>query len=142
MHSIFQLYHTYHSHYISTLKSILESSIIKIGIGLKSDRKLLLKKYDIKLSHTLDLNKIFNHFGHNTDIGLKNAIALTLNQHFHKSSHQSKSNWANKHLTPKQISYAANDAYGALLVFYHLPYIPIENLKSLSQNHYYQRFSH
>jgi ribonuclease D len=39
------------------------------------------------------------------------------NRRFLKSRKATTSNWANLHLTPTQLSYAANDAYAALRVY-------------------------
>ncbi|MFC6053397.1 exonuclease [Acinetobacter sp. Ac_877] len=89
---------------------------IKIGFGLKNDAHLFRKK-GIELNSIIELSKCFSSFGYKNQVGLKNAIAILFNEHFPKSKKISTSNWARKELTPQQISYAAADTYGAILVF-------------------------
>ncbi|WP_163121625.1 3'-5' exonuclease [Acinetobacter portensis] len=108
---------------------------IKIGFGLKNDAHLFRKK-GIELNSIIELSKCFSSFGYKNQVGLKNAIAILFNEHFPKSKKISTSNWARKELTSQQISYAAADAYGAILVFEELlrlgllpKNIPSTNLK-------------
>lgn len=89
---------------------------IKVGFGLKNDAHLFRKK-GIELNSVIELSKCFSTFGYKNQVGLKNAIAILFNLHFPKSKKISTSNWARKHLTEAQISYAAADAYGAVWVF-------------------------
>ena len=89
---------------------------IKVGFGLKNDAHLFRKK-GIELNSVIELSKCFSTFGYKNQVGLKNAIAILFNLHFPKSKKISTSNWARKHLTEAQISYAGADAYGAVLVF-------------------------
>lgn len=53
-------------------------------------------------------------------MGVQKAVALLLGQYLAKSKKVGTSNWARKPLTSQQISYAAADAYAALLVFLEL----------------------
>lgn len=89
---------------------------IKIGFGLKNDAHLFRKK-GIELNSIIELSKCFSSFGYKNQVGLKNAIAILFQLHFPKSKKISTSNWARKELHSHQISYAAADAYGAVLVF-------------------------
>ena len=89
---------------------------IKVGFGLKNDAHLFRKK-GIELNSVIELSKCFSSFGYKNQVGLKNAIAILFILHFQKSKKISTSNWARKELSPQQISYAAADAYGAVLVF-------------------------
>lgn len=53
-------------------------------------------------------------------MGVQKAVALLFGQYLSKSKKVGTSNWAQKPLTPQQISYVAADAYAALLVFLEL----------------------
>jgi len=89
---------------------------IKVGFGLKNDKHIFHKK-GIELESCVDLAKGFSHFGFTQQMGVQKAIALLFGQYLAKSKKVGTSNWARKPLTPQQISYAAADAYAALLVF-------------------------
>lgn len=88
----------------------------KVGFGLKNDAHLFRKK-GLELKSTIELSKCFGSFGFQNAMGLKNAMALLFHVHFQKNKKISTSNWSKKILSPEQISYAAADAYAALLVF-------------------------
>ncbi|HJF27218.1 MAG TPA: 3'-5' exonuclease domain-containing protein 2 [Acinetobacter lwoffii] len=89
---------------------------IKVGFGLKNDAHLFRKR-GIELNNVIELSTCFRDFGLKNPIGLKNAMALLFQVNFPKSKHISTSNWATKHLSPAQISYATADAYAPRLVF-------------------------
>ena len=59
----------------------------------------------------------FRERGYRKDMGVRGAVAVMFNKRFIKSKKASTSNWANPALTPAQVVYAANDAYGALRVY-------------------------
>ncbi|AZC07329.1 MULTISPECIES: 3'-5' exonuclease [Acinetobacter] len=92
---------------------------LKVGFGLKNDKHIFHKK-DIELESCIDLAKGFSHFGFTQQMGVQKAVALLFGQYLSKSKKVGTSNWAQKPLTPQQISYAAADAYAALLVFLEL----------------------
>ncbi|MDV2439574.1 3'-5' exonuclease [Acinetobacter gerneri] len=92
---------------------------LKVGFGLKNDLYLFRKK-NIELQGIFDLAKSFKSFGITNAVGIKNAIAVLFQQNFPKNKRISTSNWSKSHLSPEQISYAAADAYAALLVFLEL----------------------
>ncbi|MDQ9035207.1 3'-5' exonuclease [Acinetobacter seifertii] len=92
---------------------------IKVGFGLKNDKHIFHKK-GIELESCIDLAKGFSHFGFTQQMGVQKAVALFFGQYLSKSKKVGTSNWAQKPLTPQQISYAAADAYAALLVFLEL----------------------
>ncbi|MBJ9722112.1 3'-5' exonuclease domain-containing protein 2 [Acinetobacter calcoaceticus] len=89
---------------------------IKVGFGLKNDKHIFHKK-GIELESCVDLAKGFSHFGFTQQMGIQKAVALLFGQYLSKSKKIGTSNWARKPLTSQQISYAAADAYAALLVF-------------------------
>ena len=49
-------------------------------------------------------------------MGIKSAVAVVFGQRFIKSKKIATTNWANEQLEPRQVLYAANDAYVALRV--------------------------
>ena len=99
------------------LVEILESeSVLKVGFGLRSDHKEIRAKFGVTLRAVLDLNDVFNKDGHRGTTGARAAVAMVMNQKFHKSKAISTSNWAVAQLSPKQLLYAANDAYVAIRV--------------------------
>ncbi len=111
---IFQLYRS-DGH--DTLTQILESqTIVKVGFGLTVDQGQIRQQLGMKLKYVLDLDRIFRKDGYCHTLGVRAAIALVLNQKFHKSRRTTVSNWSTPELTPTQLLYAANDAYSALRV--------------------------
>ena len=99
------------------LIEILESeAVLKVGFGLRSDHKEIRAKFGVTLRAVLDMNDVFNRDGHRGTTGARAAVAMVMNQQFHKSKAVSTSNWAVTQLSPKQLLYAANDAYVAVKV--------------------------
>lgn len=92
---------------------------IKVGFGLKNDKHIFHKK-GIELESCVDLAKGFSHFGYKQQMGVQKAVALLFRQYLAKSKKVGTSNWSQKPLSSQQISYAAADAYAALLVFLEL----------------------
>ncbi|MDO9402595.1 MAG: 3'-5' exonuclease [Polaromonas sp.] len=103
---------------LRAVAQLLESpTIIKAGFGLGDDRKRIIHKLGVDPHGILDLNVIFRERGYRKDMGVRGAVAVMFNKRFIKSKKASTSNWANPVLTPAQVIYAANDAYGALRVY-------------------------
>ena len=90
--------------------------VIKVGFGLKSDGKHIHAKLDIRLAGVVDLNTIFSMDGYHREMGVRAAVGLVFKQRFAKAKYVTTSNWSQHRLTPKQMHYAANDAYAALKV--------------------------
>lgn len=110
------IFQTWRKESHAVLKQLMESThMVKVGFDLKSDRGHLQRKLDIHASAVLDLDTLFRQDGYQS-IGVRAAVALTLNQKFHKSKHVTTSNWGLRELSDKQLLYAANDAYAALKV--------------------------
>jgi ribonuclease D len=104
------------------LKEVIESdTIAKIGFGLESDRVQLERKLGIRLGKTVELTKALRYLGYKDDLGAKAAVAVVLGRRMQKSNAVKTSNWASPILQPKQLLYAANDAYAALCVFQGMP---------------------
>ena len=111
---IFQLNRTdCHQVLIELLQS---EDVIKVGFGLKSDRRHIHRKLSIKLRNVLDLDAVFRKDGYRHETGVRAAIAIVFNKKFNKSKKVSTSNWALPQLTSRQLLYAANDAYAAIRV--------------------------
>jgi len=95
---------------------IASKDVLKVGFGLKNDHGQIRHRLGITLDHTLDLDQTFRKLGYSGQIGVRGAIGVLLKQCFKKSKSTTTSNWAQKQLTPRQLTYAANDAYAALKV--------------------------
>lgn len=91
--------------------------IVKAGFGLGDDKKRILQKLGVEPQGVLDLNHVFHQRGWRKDMGVKGAVAVMFQRRFLKSKKAATSNWAQPQLTPSQLLYAANDAYGALRVY-------------------------
>lgn len=91
--------------------------IVKAGFGLGDDKKRILHKLGVLPQSVLDLNHVFHQRGWRKDMGVKGAVAVLFQRRFIKSKKVATSNWAQPHLTPAQLVYAANDAYGAMRVY-------------------------
>ena len=99
------------------LVELLQSEqVIKVGFGLKSDGRYIHAKLGVDLAGVVDLNAIFSMDGYHKEMGVRAAVALLFNQRFAKARHITTSNWSQHQLNPKQLLYAANDAYAALRV--------------------------
>lgn len=86
-------------------------NVLKVGFGLSSDHAQIRAKLGVKPAAVLDLDVVFRKLGHRGETGARAAVHLVLNQYFRKSKAVSTTNWAQPTLSPKQLLYAANDAY-------------------------------
>ena len=99
------------------LMELLQSEqLIKVGFGLRSDRGHILAKLGVHFNAVVDLNTVFSMKGYHKEMGVRAAVGLVLNQRFAKARHVTTSNWSQPQLNPRQMIYAANDAYAALKV--------------------------
>ena len=64
----------------------------------------------------LDLTRVFHRKGYPRELGIKSAVAIVFGKRFVKSKKITTTNWASERLEPRQVIYAANDAYVALRV--------------------------
>ncbi len=112
---LFQLHRSEGRPFLQEL--LLADHVMKIGFDLTSDRALLKRKLGIETRGIIDLSGAFRKRGYRNTMGVKSAVALVLNRNFQKSKHVTTSNWAAHTLSPRQICYAANDAYAALMVW-------------------------
>lgn len=99
------------------VSELLQSErVLKVGFGLKNDRGQIHSKLGVPLRGVLDLDQIFRKQGYSKQIGVRAAVGALLGQNFPKSKRVTTSNWAAADLAPRQLLYAANDAYAALRV--------------------------
>lgn len=100
---------------------LLESAEIqKIGFGLRGDLSQISNRFGIRPSSIHDLDRSFKQLGYRNPVGAKSAIAMLFERRLLKSKSVTTSNWGSPTLTEKQLIYAANDAYAALLVYHAL----------------------
>lgn len=99
------------------VRILLSTTVTKVGFGLKSDHGQIHAKLGVALNAVIDLNDVFRREGYRGDMGARAAVGVALNQRFNKNKSITTTNWSLPELTPKQLLYAANDAYAALKVF-------------------------
>jgi hypothetical protein len=95
---------------------IATKRVLKVGFGLKNDHGQIRDRLGISLNHVLDLDQVFLKLGYRARIGVRGAMGVLLKQCFKKSKSTTTSNWAKHELTPRQLLYAANDAFAALKI--------------------------
>jgi len=96
------------------------SALLKVGFGLDQDRRLIALRLKVQPQALVDLETLFARRGYGRGVGVKAAVAIVFKRRFSKSKSASTSNWARRRLSPKQLLYAANDAYAALRVYHAL----------------------
>ncbi|MGF1761714.1 3'-5' exonuclease domain-containing protein 2 [Photobacterium sagamiensis] len=101
---------------IKEIDQILSNpNIKKVGFGLADDKRIIFRKFGIKVVNTVELSKKVKLFlGVKQNVGARVAVAMLFNQRLTKSAQ--KSNWSIFPLKDYQLRYAANDAYAALCV--------------------------
>lgn len=100
---------------IEPIRQLLQrDDIIKVGAGLKADKKLLRQEFDIQLKGIVDLVSAFNALGYKNDMGVKTMLAMLTGQQLQKSKRLSRSNWSLPNLSPEQCHYASDDAFAPL----------------------------
>jgi ribonuclease D len=128
LHDRAYLFQLHRAEGMQFLLELLQSEqLIKVGFGLRSDRRHILAKLGVHFNAVVDLNTVFSMDGYHREMGVRAAVGLVLKQRFAKARHVTTSNWSQPQLTPQQMLYAANDAYAALKVLEALN-LPIEEL--------------
>jgi hypothetical protein len=111
------IFQTLNPHSRSYLAQLLASKqVLKVGFGLESDRQQIRALLNVDSAGVEDLNVVFRREGFARTAGVRAAVAIVMNQKFHKSKRVTTSNWAANKLSDQQLLYAANDAYAALKV--------------------------
>jgi ribonuclease D len=92
----------------------------KIGFGLGGDLSHISKRFGIRPNAIVDLDTSFKRLGYRNAVGAKSAIAILFQRRMIKSKTTTTSNWSLATLSERQLVYAANDAYAAILVYHAL----------------------
>lgn len=131
---LFQLRHTAGHPFL--LELLQAPALLKVGFGLRSDRKHIHAKLGVNPDGLVDLNNIFSMQGYHKEMGVRAAVAKVLQQRLAKSRKVTTSNWSNTQLSAAQMLYAANDAYAALKVLeaLNLPREKLPVMQKLSHN--------
>lgn len=111
---VFQLRHQVNSDLVRAI--LTDKAIVKVGFDLKQDQVQLRSRLGVAAAPVLDLTHVFHRKGYVRELGIKSAVAVVFGQRFIKSKKIATTNWANEQLEPRQVLYAANDAYVALRV--------------------------
>lgn len=111
---VFQLHDPDVKHTVAELLAM--PGVTKAGFGLGDDRKRIQQRLGVDPPHLLDINALFRARGYRKELGIKGAVAVVFGQQFAKSKKAATSNWAVRDLSPAQVVYAANDAWGAAKV--------------------------
>lgn len=111
---VFQLHET--GSEVLVREVLAAPGVVKVGFDLRSDQKQLMQRLGVHAQPLLDLDFVFRARGYPKSIGVKAAIALLFNQRLMKSKRVTTSNWSRHTLEPRQVLYAANDAYAAWAV--------------------------
>lgn len=105
-------------HGVGALKEVLESPrVLKVGFGLGNDRSALRANLGVVINNVFDLGEALRGPAHRGTVGAKAAVERFFGQRLQKSKKTGTSNWANPHLTERQVLYAANDAHVALCIY-------------------------
>lgn len=100
------------------LKALLEDeTILKVGVGLRSDAHALRRQWGINVASTLDLNWALAQLGAEKEMGTRQLVAALLGARIDKPKKVTLSNWQLVPLSSAQIHYAAADALAALKCF-------------------------
>lgn len=100
------------------LKALLEDeTILKVGVGLRSDTQALRRQWSINVASTLDLNWALAQLGAEKEMGTRQLVAALLGVRIDKPKKITLSNWQLVPLSSAQIHYAAADALAALKCF-------------------------
>jgi len=91
-------------------------SVVKVGFDLQQDLAQLRRRLGTEVAPLLDLTRAFHRMGYPRTLGIRSAVAVVFGQRFVKSKRVTTSNWSHQTLDPRQLLYAANDAYVALQV--------------------------
>lgn len=91
------------------MREILASeNIIKVGVSVADDLRNLKKLFEFAEQSVLDLGNVARRHGMK-QTGVRNLAGIFLGTRIPKGA--KTTNWAARHLTPQQITYAATDAW-------------------------------
>jgi ribonuclease D len=93
----------------AAMREILSSEqIIKVGVSVADDMRNLKKLFEFDERSVVDLGKVAKRHGLK-QTGVRNLAGMFLGTRIPKGA--KTTNWAARHLTPQQITYAATDAW-------------------------------
>lgn len=95
---------------------IASDRVLKVGFGLRNDHGQIRNCLGVQLRNVIDLDHVFRKKGYRGQLGVRAAMGAVLGRGFPKSKSTTTSNWAANELSPKQLLYAANDAFAALTI--------------------------
>lgn len=93
---------------------IANPNILKIGLSLHDDYKVMRRRSEVEPQGFVELQKFCVGYGIK-ELGLQKIYGILFGERISKS--QRITNWENPHLTPKQQAYAALDAYACLRIY-------------------------
>ncbi len=99
-----------------TRRLLAQDSVVKVGFDLQQDLSQLRRRLGTEVAPLLDLTHVFHRMGYPRTLGIRSAVAVVFGQRLVKSKRVTTSNWSHPTLQPRQLLYAANDAYVALQV--------------------------
>jgi hypothetical protein len=103
---------------LAQLKPVLEDeSVLKVGVGLRSDVAVLKREWGIHVTPRLDLNWALAQLGAGKEMGTRQLVAVLLGKRIDKPKKVTLSNWQHVPLSSAQVNYAAADALAALECF-------------------------
>jgi hypothetical protein len=122
---VFQLHVDRVTEVVASLLS--SAAVTKVGFGLDGDKTQIRGKLGIEPLSVLDLDTVFRARGYRKSIGVKAAVAVLFQRRLVKSKRIGTSNWSSRRLDPRQLQYAANDAWAAIQV--HAALLPAGRLQ-------------
>ncbi len=98
------------------LRSVIESpNVLKVGIAINEDIRRLRRYHPLTAQNILDLQLLAKMAGYK-ELSLKKLVTQFL--HLEVSKAARLSNWEAESLTPKQLNYAATDAWLCYQLYY------------------------
>jgi ribonuclease D len=94
--------------YSVAMREIFSASVIKAGVSVADDLRSLKKLFEFEECAVLDLGNVAKRHGL-TQTGVRNLVGIFLGTRIPKGA--KTTNWAARRLTPRQITYAATDAW-------------------------------
>jgi ribonuclease D len=103
------LFRAQETHYFDAMREVLAAEhIVKVGVSVYDDMRNLRKLFEFEERSVLDLGKIAKRHGLK-QTGVRNLAGMFLGTRIPKGA--TTTNWAAATLTPRQIAYAATDAW-------------------------------
>lgn len=99
------------------LQWLRSGNVTKAGFGLHDDCRKIALQFGVKVEGAFELNAELRRRGFSRDLGAKAAVAVLFERRLAKSGKTATSDWSHRSLSPKQLLYAANDAYAAAVVY-------------------------